>query len=105
MVNTVGMFGKFLRKEAGFWRIKSQGNGMICYCKHNAKYGGIYAYIEPGKNGVKIITGGKSRFFDNFGALTDFLNKLEENSESNFNGLVRALYRNTGTKVMRTFAL
>ncbi|MHA1680675.1 MAG: hypothetical protein ACTSUE_06690 [Promethearchaeota archaeon] len=105
MVSSVGMFGKYLRKEAGFWRIKSNAAGMICYCKHSAKYGGIYAYIEPGKNGVKIITGGKSHYFDNFNSLSAFLSKLEEDSGNNLNGLVRTLYRSAGTRVMRTFAL
>ncbi len=105
MVNTVGMFGKFLRKEYGFWRISSETN-TICYCKHNAKYGGIYAYIQPGTSGVRIVTQGISQYFTDFTKLGDFLGKLEDVAERNQNNLVRSLYLSVASRSLRsTFSL
>ncbi len=103
-MNTTGMFGKYLRKEHGFWRLKSD-ESQICYCKHSAKYGGIYAYIESGTPGVKIVTNGIVQFFNDFNKLSDFLARLEETATRNHDGLVHALYRSAGSRMLRTMTL
>ncbi|MHA1791233.1 MAG: hypothetical protein ACTSVI_01230 [Promethearchaeota archaeon] len=105
MVNESGMYGKYLRKEQGFWRIKSNDSNVFCYCKHDEKYGGIYAYVYRYKSGVKIITGGREYFFDDFTKLSEFFARLEQESERNFNRLMRTLYLSSTSRVMRTFAL
>lgn len=105
-MNDATMFGKYLRREENFWRIKSnQGPNVICYCKHSSKCGGIYAYIKRGEKGVDIITQGKNYHFDDFNNLSNFLATLEEASEHNFNGLVKTLYRSASSRVLRNFAL
>jgi len=104
LMNSTGMFGKYLRKEHGFWRLKSDSN-QVCYCKHSAKYGGIYAYIEPGMQGVKIVTNGMIQYFNDFNKLSEFLTRLEETAERNHNGLVQALYRSSNSHVLRTMML
>ena len=101
---TKSMFAKYLRKDHGFWKIQSGGN-QTCLCKHSSKYGGIYAYIEPGMGGVRIVTNGFSHFFNDFNKLGEFLARLEETAERNHNGLVQALYRTASARMMRTYAL
>jgi len=98
------MFGKYLRKEHGFWRIKAENN-QVCYCKHSPQYGGIYAYIEPGVNGVQIVTNGFTEFFNDFAKLGDFLSRIEAISEKNYNGLVRSLHLATASRSLRVMSL
>jgi hypothetical protein len=103
-MNSVGMFGKYLRKEHGFWRLKADSN-QVCYCKHSANYGGIYAYIEPGTPGVKIVANGFAQYFADFSKLSMYLDRLEQTAERNHNGLVSALYRSANSRMLRTMSL
>jgi len=98
------MFGKFLRKEYGFWRLKADGN-EVCFCKHSPTYGGIYAYIQPGIPGVRIVANGFVQQFADFTRLSSFLDQLEATAQKNHNGLVSALYRNTSSRSLRMLAL
>jgi hypothetical protein len=102
--NHTGMFAKYLRKEHGFWRLKADSD-QICYCKHSAKYGGIYAYIESGTPGVKIVANGFMEYFTDFSKLSMYLDQLEQNAERNHNGLVSALYRSANSRMLRTMTL
>ncbi len=104
MSNSVGMFGKYLRKEHGFWRLKADTN-QVCYCKHSAKFGGIYAYIEPGTPGVRVVANGFVQYFTDFAKLSMYLDRLEETAERNHNGLVSALYRSANSRMLRTMTL
>ena len=63
------MYRSFLLKN-NFWAKKGNEknpNSEKVFIKHD-ELGGVYAIIQKGeKKGVKIITDGEAKFFDNFG--------------------------------------
>ena len=76
------MFRRYLLKRK-FWPVKDR-NGQTMFITHNAPQGGIYAYLEhqADRNGVRIVTGGKESFFDNFDQLDEFLDNLRRQDKT-----------------------
>ena len=94
------MYRSFLLKN-NFWAKKGNEknpNSEKVFIKHD-ELGGVYAIIQKGeKKGVKIITDGEAKFFDNFDKLDVFLNSLKQ-KQDNF---VKILKRRSISNKLRT---
>ena len=78
------MYRSFLLKN-NFWAKKGNEknpNSEKVFIKHD-ELGGVYAIIQKGeKKGVKIITDGEAKFFDNFDNLDAYLSSLRQRQDN-----------------------
>ncbi len=102
-MDTGGMFGKYLRREHGFKRLRS-GEGRLCYFKHSFEFGCIYAFIEPGVRGVMMAVNHFYHRFENIATLSQFLGRLDAAGKP-LEELMKSLYRSTVAKQLRTMML
>jgi len=98
------MLEKYLRKEHGFWRVKTS-DGRRWYCKHTTELGGIFAYIEQDTPGMTIVAGNVTMHLDHVAEVSDFLARVERAAARDYHHLVQALQRSRLARTLRTMTL
>ena len=95
----MSMFKKYLLKKQFWAQPQKNGQDPTCYVKHDVKTGGVYAYLQ--NRGVKIIAENKSRFFNNFNDLDEYLDKLSLSTREDTSEFMAILNRRTTSKMLR----
>lgn len=100
------MYRSYLLKQ-DFWAKKGnekdgKSEGEKVFIKHDSEIGGIYAIINNNdKRGVKIITNGEERWFNNFDKLDMFLSRLKQNEDD----FMKILRRKNISRRLRTLEI
>lgn len=96
------MYRKYLLKRH-FWAQPRKGGEPQCYVKHDVRTGGVYAYLQH--RGVRIVTEGDQRSFNNFDELDEYLDKLSVSTRDDTSQFLSILNRRTTTKMLRQLPL
>ena len=95
----MSMYRKYLLKRHFWAQPRKQGGEPHCYVKHDVKTGGVYAYIQH--RGVRIVTDGDQRTFNNFNDLDEYLDKLSVSTRGETSQFLQILNRRSTTKMLR----